>query len=84
MIRFEETPNPNAVKAILDRSPGAAPRAYRSADAAKDDPLGSALMAGAGVTNVLIHDGWVSVGKSPGAAWKDVKKFIKQVLADAE
>lgn len=84
VVRFEATPNPNAVKAVLDRSPGASPRAYRSAEAAREDPLGSTLMALPGVTNILIHDGWISVGKSEDTAWRDLKRAIQKALADAD
>lgn len=84
VVRFEETPNPNAVKAVLDRSPGQSPRAYRSAEAAQADPLGATLMALPGVTNILIHDGWISVGKSGSTAWRDLKRAIEKALAETD
>ncbi len=83
VVAFEPTPNPNALKVVLDRPPDVFPRSYRSADAAADDPLGSALMAIPGVHNILIHDGWIAVGKSADLPWPPIKSAIKRVLADA-
>jgi hypothetical protein len=85
VLEFAATPNPNALKCVLDGSPAPqSPRSYvgTGPDAAVD-PLGAALMAVPGVRNVLIHDGWVSVGKTPEADWKPIKAAVKQVLGDA-
>jgi hypothetical protein len=82
--RFEATPNPNAVKCVLDRSPTATPRSYFNAASAQGDPLAESLFAVTGVTNVLIHDGWVSVCKASDADWKTLKTALQQVFADAE
>ncbi len=84
VTEFVTTPNPNAVKCVLDRSPAPdGPRSYVRAEDASGDPLGAALMAIPGVRNVLIHDGWVSVGKAPDAEWKGVKAAVKRVLGSA-
>jgi len=84
IVEFQATPNPNAVKCVLDSSPTAGSmRSYSSAAQAGDDPLGSALFAIPGVTNLLIHDGWIAVGKDPGVDWKSVKAGIKKVLGEA-
>lgn len=84
VTRFEETPNPNAVKCVLDASPTERPRSYFDAASAADDPLASALFAVEGVTNVLIHQGWISVCKTPGVRWRDVKAGVSEVLARAD
>ncbi|MBX3365011.1 MAG: NifU N-terminal domain-containing protein [Phycisphaeraceae bacterium] len=83
VIAFESTPNPNALKVVLDRSPGPEPRSYRLPPDSTDDPLGSALMAIPGVHNILIHDGWIAVGKTPDATWPPIKAEIRRVLRDA-
>lgn len=81
VIEFQSTPNPNAVKCVLDASPAPdGPRSYSSADAARGDPVGRPLMAVPGVVHVLIHDGWVSVVKSAGAEWRTVRKGIAAAL----
>lgn len=81
---FEETPNPNAIKCVLDASPTDRPRSYFNAESAAGDPLASALFAVEGVTNVLIHQGWISVCKAPDAPWKRIKAAVTRVLADAD
>ena len=58
-------------------------RRERAAEDAAADPLGAALMAIPGVRNVLIHDGWISVGKQPDAEWRSVKAAVKRVLGAA-
>ena len=84
------TPNPNALKFVLDAVPaGAIPRSYtsRPADGSVEratngqDPLADSLFAIPGVTTLLIHDGWITVCKSPDAAWKTIKPAVKRALA---
>lgn len=83
---FSPTPNPNAIKCILDRpliADGDPPRSYRSADAAKDDPIAAPLFAiepRGCVTGVLINDNWITVNKSPDADWKTLKPAIAKTL----
>lgn len=84
VTRFQDTPNPNALKCVLDRSPSATPRSYFTAAEAKDDPLGSKLFAIRGVTNVLINDGWITVCKAADAPWKPIRSAIERVLGEAE
>jgi len=79
--RFETTPNPNATKAVLDRAPPDTPRAYRSPPEHDSDPIASALFAIQGVTTLLIHDGWIAVGKSPDASWATIKRRVRAALA---
>jgi hypothetical protein len=83
VVKFQETPNPNAVKCVLDRSAGESVRSYFSAEQAKGDALAARLFAVAGVTNVLINDGWITVNKTPEAAWKAVKAGVERALAEA-
>lgn len=81
---FQETPNPAALKCVLDRPVDAidAPmRSYRSAAAAAADPLASRLFAVPGVANVLIADTWVTVGKADSVTWKTLKPAIVKALA---
>lgn len=84
VLRFQDTPNPNALKCVLDRSPPDVPRSYLNASSAGADRLASALFAIPGVTSVLISDGWLTVNKSAETAWGKVKPAVEQVLAAAE
>lgn len=87
VVKFQDTPNPNAVKCVLDKplphagQPGV-PRSFFSADQASGDPLASRLFALPGVTNVLLADAWLTVGKSPEAAWGPIHKGVKRVLGE--
>ncbi|HVU65234.1 MAG TPA: NifU N-terminal domain-containing protein [Phycisphaerales bacterium] len=92
IVEFQTTPNPNALKCILDRplapasiasSERPALRSFRSAGEAASDPLARALLGVAGLTSVLIADGWITINKSPAAAWPSIKKEVQRVLAGA-
>ncbi len=87
VAEFQETPNPNAVKCILDPPaspvPGEGLRSYQSAEAGAHDPLAAPVLAIAGVVGVFISQGWVTVSKTPKAEWKTIKAALKKVLADA-
>jgi hypothetical protein len=83
VTEYVTTPNPNAVKCVLDASPGSTPRSYFSAAQAAGDPLARALFEVPGVVNLLIHDGWITVSKSSDANWKTIKKGVESVLASA-
>lgn len=80
---FETTPNPNALKCVTDKPPSERPRSYFNAQQAEGDPLAEALFGIDGVTNVLIHQLFVTVCKAPDADWGPIKKSLKRVLADA-
>jgi len=80
VVRFEPTPNPNAVKVLVEPAPVGGIRSYFRADQADDDPLGSALFAIEGVTTVLIHEAFVSVNKRPEKAWGPIRKAVQRVL----
>ncbi len=81
--KFQETPNPNALKCVLDRRAGDSVRSFFKASDAAADPLGAALFSVAGVTNVLINGDWITVSKRPDAAWREVKAGVERVLGEA-
>jgi hypothetical protein len=86
VTEFHDTPNPNALKCVLDRplpplaSASAPLRSYQSPAAASADPLAAALFAIPGVAGVLINPGWVTISKTPDAQWKPLKAGVKKVL----
>ncbi len=81
---FQETPNPNAVKCLLDRRIADQSRSFFKAADAAGDPLGSALFSVAGVTNVLISGDWITVSKRAEAGWREVKAGVVKVLGEAQ
>ncbi len=77
--QIEQTPNPRARKLIVEPAPGSI-RSYFKRDDAAGDPMGAALFAVEGVTNVLIHTGFVSVCIGPEANWKRVIGDLRTAL----
>ena len=84
--QFQTTPNPNALKCVLDKSPAPPPNPPRSyarsagVPSPETDALAHGLLSLPGVTNILIHDGWLSVVKQPETDWKRLKADISKVL----
>lgn len=83
ITQFQPTPNPNALKCILDRPLPDPPRSYRSADQAGNDPLARALFDVPGVTSVLLNGGWLTVNKYPQSDWPAIKTAMQRALAEA-
>ena len=78
---FESTPNPHAVKIVLDGRLGAPPRSYRHAPGPEcDDTLAHQLYAIDGVRVVLIHHEFVTIGKAPEATWPAIKRRAKAAI----
>jgi len=80
---FESTPNPNAIKCLVEPSPASAPRSYFNAGQAAGDHLALALFDIDGITNVLIHTAFITVCKRPDASWPTIKKRVERVLGEA-
>ena len=77
----EGTPNPNAVKFTLDR-PATEKRneTFRAGSDPADSPLGSAIFALDGVTNVFITSNFVSVNKEDGVDWDELLPEVISVI----
>jgi len=78
---YETTPNPDALKCLLDTIISDRPRSFIGAEQAKDDPIAGPMFAQARLRAVLINTDWISINKEPGASWKDIKPIVEQVLA---
>jgi len=83
VIRFDQTPNPNALKCVVEPSPAESPRAYREAPPAEVDPLAARLFEIEGVSSLLIHAEFITVVKDAGAPWKGMRAAIRRALKDA-
>ena len=84
VTRFEDTPNPNAVKCWLDRPISEGPRSFLNAEMAADDALADALFSEAGITTLLLNGDWLTVNKPVEANWSTVKAAVQRILAEAE
>jgi hypothetical protein len=80
VVEFQPTPNPNALKCILDAPLPEPIRSFRTAQQAAGDPLGEALIAIPGVTGVLLSGAWMTVNKAPQTEWTAVKRAVQDVL----
>ena len=80
---FETTPNPNAVKAVLDRPICERTRSFRRPEEAEGEPLAGALFAIEGVTSVMMLRDFVTVNKRSDASWKPIKRQVRRVLREA-
>jgi hypothetical protein len=81
VISYEPTPNPNALKCVLNGPVSDASRPFRTAESAASEPLAAALFAVEGVTGLLLHKDWLTVNKSPDARWPAIKRGVEKALA---
>jgi hypothetical protein len=86
VVKYQATPNPNALKVILDKAITDRPRSFRSreeldAAPAPRDPLAARFFAIDGVTSLLFSGDWLTVNKSPDAEWAPIKKAVERELA---
>lgn len=84
-VTFQETPNPDAIKCIVDAPipplPGrSGPRSYGPGSDASADPLAVSLLGIEGVVQVLVLEGWVAVNRRPGADWRSIKRGVESAL----
>jgi Scaffold protein Nfu/NifU N terminal len=83
VTEVQPTPNPNAVKLILDRVIADCPISFLNPESGKEHPIASRLFAINGVTGLLLLGDFVTVTKTPEARWADITKKVEQALAAA-
>jgi len=79
---MQPTPNPNAIKFVIDRHVWEQPLSFFNADAARSFPLASELFAIPGVCGVLFLGDFITVSKLPEATWASIKRNVRRVLAE--
>jgi hypothetical protein len=84
VIEIQPTPNPNALKFVLDREVSQQPLSFFNADAAQNYPLARRLFEIPGVTNLLLLGDFITINKSPDGAWDDIKDQARAVLHAAD
>ena len=77
----EPTPNPNAVKFMLDRDISAGSESFLDSSAGEDHPIAKQLFTIDGVASLLLLGNFVTVSKTPAAVWKTVTPKVKKMLA---
>jgi Fe-S cluster biogenesis protein NfuA len=81
VVKLENTPNPNAIKLLLDgKILEAGSRSYDHPSEAKGDPIATALFAVPDVKSVFFMPAFVTIVKEPAASWDGVAQMVTQVL----
>ena len=80
VIEIQPTPNPNALKFVLDRQVSQQPLSFFNAEAAKDFPLAKRLFEIAGVSSLLLLGDFITINKSPQSDWDDIRDQARTVL----
>jgi hypothetical protein len=83
VVEIQPTPNPNALKFVLDGSVSQQPMSFFNPAAAKGFPLAEALFAIDGVSSLLLLGDFITINKSPKAQWADITPRARAVLAGA-
>jgi hypothetical protein len=78
---IQPTPNPNALKFILDRTISPEPVSFFEAAAAQHHPMAAKLFAVSGVSSLLLLGDFVTVNKTPEADWAAIKRGVRKALA---
>ena len=83
-LRAHPTPNPNSLKFTLAgaRFLDTGLRSFSSPEDATGDPLGSALFAVRGISNVFVVPDFVTVTKHPAAHWDQLMPSIERILTE--
>jgi hypothetical protein len=84
VVEIQPTPNPNAMKFVLDGPVSQQPMSFFNAAAAENYPLAAALFAIEGVSSLLLLGDFITINKSPSAQWADITPKARAVLADVK
>lgn len=82
IVRYETTPNPNAMKCWVDRAISDRPLSYLNAEMAANDPTARAIFEQTGATTLLFNGDWFTINKPPGADWSTIKRRLAGVLSE--
>jgi hypothetical protein len=80
VIRYEPTPNPDALKCILSGSVSPGSRSFRTRDQAAGEPLAAAIMGLEGVGGLLLCGDWLTINRVAGSPWGPIKAGLEKAL----
>ena len=83
VIEIQPTPNPNAVKFILDGDISQGTVSFFNPASAASYPLARQLFAIPGVMSLLFLGDFLTVNKSPDAKWKPITSAVTKALSSA-
>lgn len=80
VMQVQVTPNPNAMKYVLDREITPTTLSYFNAQAAEANPLAVALFGIEGVSGVMLLRDFVTVSKRPDAKWGLITRQVRAIV----
>lgn len=81
VIEVQSTPNPNAMKFILDQTVSERPISFFNPESGRDHPLAARLFEIPEVQSVLLLNDFVTINKTPQGLWKTITPAVKRVLS---
>ena len=82
VLEVQPTPNPKALKFVLDRPVSQRPASFFNPTAAAGHALAEKLFAIDGVSSLLLLGDFITVNKTPEAKWANITGRVKKVLAE--
>jgi hypothetical protein len=76
----QPTPNPNALKLVLDRPIAEQPLSFLTPAAGVGHPLAEQLFAVPGVVGLLLLHDFITVNKAPTAKWSAIRPKVERIL----
>ncbi len=81
VLDVQTTPNPNALKFILDTRCSESTISFLSPQQGIDHPLAEKLFAIRGVASLLLLGDFITVNKASSASWTDIRPAVEATLA---
>ncbi len=80
---IQSTPNPNALKFVLNVPVKAEGKVtYKSVDECKDNPLAAALFTISNITEVYFYDNYITVTQDGTVDWDAIEDQIKKIILE--
>jgi hypothetical protein len=83
VLEIQPTPNPNAMKFVLDGPISQSTVSFLNPNSAADYPLPKLLFSIPGVTSLLFLGDFLTVNKSPDAKWKPITAAVTKAISTA-
>jgi NFU1 iron-sulfur cluster scaffold homolog, mitochondrial len=83
VLEIQPTPNPNALKFILDGDVSQGTVSFFNPASAVGYPLAQQLFTIPGITSLLFLGDFLTVNKSPEAKWKPITSAVTKALSTA-
>jgi hypothetical protein len=80
VTEIQPTPNPNALKFLLNGEISDRPISFLTPTEGNDHPLAIQLFQIEGVTGVLLLGDFVTVNKRPSAKWPEITERVREIL----